>query len=316
MDTGKVKVNVQRINTNRISPFNKIAISRYSVVTVLLCLFSMQFVSAADAPSYYFITGEFGHAKLELRVNDIPVFKDAASDIAVVTVPVNHALISQKNTIKISLSPDKSGKFRSESTVQLHITRAASTDGRTNKKIIRTLDLKNLSDKNTKADSSFILNRNGKSLDVTTELDLGKVFPTWGWQEGVTIKTSKENFESLLAEYRSIHALLDKKDSKALEKKLALKIDDFQKYNFIKSAEDAKKKVTYNELFNEPSNKLIPLWEKNMNLQVFANGKLARIADPDGDSPIVFLMGEKGGTAFVVKLIFMKDKSGNWKVVR
>ena len=74
--------------------------------------------------------------------------------------------------------------------------------------------------------------------------------------------------------------------------------------------------MTYDDILADKTAKLIPLWKNNMHLQIFASGKLARIADPDGDSPIVFLLGKDGNTAYVVKLLFMKNQRGEWVVVR
>ena len=130
------------------------------------------------------------------------------------------------------------------------------------------------------------------------------------------IKPSHSEFESLMKAYQHLHELLLTKNKNELEKQLSIKIREYAQYYFTGSIDKARNHVTYDDILADKTAKLIPLWKNNMHLQIFASGKLARIADPDGDSPIVFLLGKDGNTAYVVKLLFMKNQRGEWVVVR
>ena len=66
---------------------------------------------------------------------------------------------------------------------------------------------------------------------------------------------------------------------------------------------------------NDTSLKLHDFWEQNMFLDVYANGKMARIIDADNDQPILFV-DEESGTLHLHKFGFYKNKEDKWIMIR
>lgn len=286
-------------------------------ITIILFCFINPVLAAKPMQQFFYLHGQFSEVKVEIRVNDIPVLVDGTEDMSSVSMPINDALVSGQNTVDVMLTPSgANAKFTSACSMSLEIIRSASMTRSAERHAIGSLDIEDCSDTKALSQRYPGVTQSNNRMTYSIKIDAGDIFPRWAWQDGLDIKQDQAEFDSLLKAYSDIHALFQAKDAKALEQRLSLKTDEFKQCFFAESIDAAKKRVLYTELLQDKSAKLQPLWKKNMQLQLFAHGKLARIADPDGDSPIIFLTGESGNTAYVVKLIFMKNQHGDWVVVR
>jgi hypothetical protein len=160
-----------------------------------------------------------------------------------------------------------------------------------------------------------------KRVEATAQrmaVERGATFPaphaTWAWLKGPAVEADKRAAASLLDEVRRLHAALQKKDKRlvqgmtaqrARELAIACHVDEqaaHEMLGLLRRMDDKERKVSAFRV-------------EGMRMEVFGNGRLARLADEDGDGPISFVVGD-GALAEYVKATFCKDERGRWLMVR
>ncbi len=142
-------------------------------------------------------------------------------------------------------------------------------------------------------------------------------FPRWEWQDGQLIEDTKENYKSLLESYRNEYVIHQKQDLFALKQStrklaevqmLVNYYDDIEKaYDTLNLEESWRNKDQdlFEFIENEKSKKL------HLKLDIFANGKLARIVSNTGTQPIMYIVN-KARITIKYKFSFYKNKQGEW----
>jgi hypothetical protein len=89
---------------------------------------------------------------------------------------------------------------------------------------------------------------------------------------------------------------------------------DVQSAFFLPDLEEAWRVIGVDALARNPMATLKPL-NTDVTLDVFANGRLARLVDPKGESPLCFYEGDTGLDAYVAAW-FCKSPTGGWTIIR
>jgi len=289
--------------------------TKFIHILIVLILMLLSIKGNASDSKYFYINLELEQITATIRVNDIPVFKDYVDHRTEVSIPINYALINKLNSIQIALADRVNG---SEFTARAYFSYNLGSKNALDEYALESIDSFRFVAAKVSHDglpTNYKLISQDDKVVVNRAFNVGNIFPQWEWLGGMSIENDSAAFDSLLNEYKKLYVNFKNKNEKLLIKKTSLKAKEYKQYYFLNSIEDAQNKTGYSDVMNSNNAKLVPFWEKGMELDVFANGKLARIADGDGDSPIVYLIGD-GNTAYVVKVIYMKDIEGRWQIIR
>ncbi|MCA9708337.1 MAG: hypothetical protein KDK70_20980 [Myxococcales bacterium] len=136
-------------------------------------------------------------------------------------------------------------------------------------------------------------------------------FPRWAWEDGLTIADDDSTHAALLAEYERVWSLLLARDVAGIEQLQQTKAAEYQAAYYLDAARlrDALPLV---DLMQSEDLRLQPLL-RDLELRVFGEGRLARLVDEDGDSPIVFV--GPGEIGYFVELTYARTDDG-WRLVR
>lgn len=137
-------------------------------------------------------------------------------------------------------------------------------------------------------------------------------FPSWAWERGQTITADDQTHAALVAEYERVWGLLQARDEAAIEQLQATKAAE---YRIAYHLDDAglREALPLTDLMQSEDLQLQPLAKDDLELRVFGEGRLARLADGDGDSPIVFV--GPGEVGYFVELTYCRT-DGGWLLVR
>lgn len=142
------------------------------------------------------------------------------------------------------------------------------------------------------------------TAERTIELPAG--LPAASWRDADELKPDDETFMALYGEYQRLWKLLDTRDTEAVISFFRPKIDAIAAaYGYTEAeAIDAIKVVN---MMRDDSIQLQPLWNRDLDIEIFGNGRLARIVDEDGDSPLYF-QEKDGSLDHYVRLLFLLQK--------
>jgi len=285
-------------------------------------------ITIPDKPVCFFKL-DFFELACEVRLNDVPVFFDQEGGEAIIEVPINEYILSGLNSININLIPAYGDDgFKTNSLLDLKLCLRNKGDSR---EIQHTLwhgnyypyELACVDLDNTKLDQLqsqcshpyHINNQALKSVGVNSEFEVDLNLPLWKWLSGEDINNNEENFNSLLHEYKKLYEMLKNKELNNLNNYTLQKANEFASAYFLGDDTEGQHLAGLSSIVTNSDQKLNKFWQKGMSLTTFANGRLACIADSDGDGPILYLVGS-GNTANVLKLIYYKDSNQNWRLIR
>ena len=166
---------------------------------------------------------------------------------------------------------------------------------------------KALSFPNYRIEQQIIATRN--SLPVQSN------YPRWAWQDGQTIKDTPENYNSLLEAYREIYEAFERKDREKLLKLHAARSKEYAIAYYLNGVEAGHDFMNTGRILEKPDTKLLQFHTNHSMLDVFSNGKMARIIDISQYHPIVFRNTENG-LLHRLKFGFYKNKAGKWIMIR
>lgn len=143
------------------------------------------------------------------------------------------------------------------------------------------------------------------------DIGMRSPFPLWAWERGRRIEDDEETHAALLAEYQRVWNLLVARDEAAIEQLQQTKAAEYQAAYYLDTAQlrDALPLV---DLMQSEDLQLQPLVEE-LELRVFGEGRLCKLVDEDGDSPIVFV--GPGEVGYFVELTYCRTDDG-WLLVR
>lgn len=143
------------------------------------------------------------------------------------------------------------------------------------------------------------------------DIGMASPFPQWAWLSGQSIKDDDATRYALLAEYRRVWGLLQARDVAAVERLFSLKATEYRAAYYLDDAQlrDALPVV---DLMQSDELTLQP-FDSDVDLEVFGDGRMARLVDEEGDSPLLLVSAE--GVAYYVGLTYCRI-DGRWQLVR
>ena len=153
----------------------------------------------------------------------------------------------------------------------------------------------------------------GPGVKMTREVDIPLPFPKWAWFDGDQIPDNEETKQELIKQYQKIWDALNNQNIQSLAPEFQQRIKEYaqayyvpeKKMNFVNDLQEAQK---------DPQKKLGDFIPKYEYLQVFGDGKLARLTIWDGTEAIYFNHKDKD-LSDNYDFVFMK-KDGKWQVIR
>lgn len=280
---------------------------------------------------YYGIKLDLAQVGVDIRVNDIPVYYDDQKGQLNVDLAVPSSIIDGKNEIKIIAFPpfmDESNKVKMEKflpdsvvTVDLYVQEIDDPENKI--EILSSLSIKFddnhqaiVLDKNESEHSKVIQKTTDKSI-ITKTFNVVSPFPRWSWQDGKNIENTKENYTTLLAAYKEIHDAYSNKDKESIFKFYNERAKEIALAYHLNGAKEGHIKISTGEDMLDDSLELYTFWDQNMILDVYGNGKLARIIGNTEPSihPVIYLDRE-AGLLHKHKYGFYKSKDDKWIMIR
>ncbi|MBL1276787.1 MAG: hypothetical protein COB30_011930 [Ectothiorhodospiraceae bacterium] len=142
-------------------------------------------------------------------------------------------------------------------------------------------------------------------------------FPRWEWQDGQIIEDTEENYKSLLEAYRKEYVIHQNQDLPALKESTKKLAETLMLVKYITDFDKAYDSLNLEESWKSEEQELFKFIEgetsKNLRLKldVFANGRLARIVNETGAQPILYIV-KKARMTIEYNFSFYKNKKGEW----
>ncbi|MEM7155191.1 MAG: hypothetical protein AAF799_20250 [Myxococcota bacterium] len=143
------------------------------------------------------------------------------------------------------------------------------------------------------------------------DIGMASPFPQWAWLGGESITDDDATRIALLAEYRRVWGLLQARNVAAVEQLFSLKATEYRAAYYLDD-DQLRDALPVVDLMQADELTLQP-FETDVELEVFGDGRLARLVDDEGDSPILMLSAD--GVAYYVGLTYCRI-DGRWQLVR
>jgi len=302
----------------------------YFTIFLLLIMSNFTMAESKYKKPYYGIKLDLTQVGVDIRLNDIPIYYDDEKGQLSVDLPATTSVINGKNELKIIAFPpyiddeNKMDKFLPGAEVSVTLYVQEYDDQSNTKETLSNISIKYNNDHKAEiltssydseqSEAKFIKNTtNSTIVNRTAEFKSG--FPTWQWQSGVDIENTKDNFNTLLSAYKNIYSSFKEKNSAKVKDLYKNRAKETAIAFYLENIEQGHSKISTGEDMNDPSLKLHDFWLENMFLDIFANGKMARIIDKDNDQPILFV-DKESGTLHLHKFGFYKNKNNEWILIR
>ncbi len=280
---------------------------------------------------YYGIKLDLAQVGVDIRLNDIPIYFDDQKGQLTVDLPAPASIIDGENELKIiAFTPylDEANKEKMDVflpgavvTVELYVQ---EIDGPANKKeILSSLSIRfndehlvEISNPENTHNNSINLSTKEKAI-ATQIFNIESSFPRWAWQDGQTITDTKDNFDSLMIAYKEIHDALASKDKKNVFSLYDARASETAIAYHLSDTNEGHRKISTGQDMENNDLELYTFWEKDMVLDIYANGKLARVIGNTEPSiqPIIFL-DRDSGNLHLHKFGFYKSTDGKWILIR
>jgi len=276
----------------------------------------------------YVIRFDISGAAAEIFLNDIPVYWHKKQSKINSEISVPDSMLNGKNTLKVrTYATNKEGfNYREGAVVNIALNiRESSAALSTNKPLLKlNLELDkeegDILKSNIASNTSPSITRyKDNELVIENSIDISHPFNNWAWQNGKTIEESEQNRLSLLAAYNSIYLALKNEDMASLKALYSNAADEYQKAYFLSSIDSAYEFMSTGDHFGNKDWSLPPLEENlkrfDFKLDVYGNGKLARIVNERGQAPIVYINHSSGVVNFL-KFGFYLNNNNEWIMIR
>ena len=311
---------------------------------VLLGLLIMQ-----DAQSIEYKSPEF-RLKLavtgvgvDIRLNDISVEFDDQGGHSTMIFDVNESIIAGMNELKVIVFPffeDRDDQFLQTTSyheeAEVKATLLVNEKGDEERQTIlsqihlkprlpldeivvidnKEIKLERVSVDNKSQPLSFpYVTYNHQIVASQKTLPVQDNYPRWAWQDGKNIENTKDEFDSLLLMYKKIHEAHKRGDKNEL---ITLQNDaaiEFSKAYGLSGVNEGHNFIGTGEILNNNNYELHELHTDGSKLDVFANGKLARIVDAGFYHPVVYLHKTED-LIYKLKFAFYKNQNNEWVMIR
>lgn len=284
-----------------------------------------------DKPIFYL---KFTHANtdMEVRLNDIPVLELDSSGTTSSEKPVPETIVDGENDLVVTLSPleDEEGLSGNNSSAEASLIVREKDAALSQYETLIHLHI------DAAEDESDVLAKcneeNGESPPVLVEYNnqvlaakrsttINPPYPRWEWQDGVSIEDTQENYNELLEQYKKIHTALSNGDMDVIKDLYSAAANEFASAYHYDDVEEGHRIINTGE-FADDSDWELGSIEASIDggladrLDIYANGKLARIVDADGDELLIAYRRTDGELFSFQKFGFYKSKQGEWIMIR
>ena len=277
---------------------------------------------------YYGIKLNLVDVGVDIRLNDIPIYFDEEKGQLSVDLPAPSSIINGDNELKIIAflpyidDENKMEKFSAGSEVNISLYIQEYDDPENKKEILSKISIK-FNEKNeailidtdkNPVKATFKLNNNEKVI-ATRHISINSNFPKWQWESGQKILDNEENYNSLLKAYKEIYTSFKNNDTDKIFKLYANRAKEVTTAYYLSDISEGHNKISTGKDVSDSSLELYDFWTEGMKLDVYADGKMARIINKDTTQPIIFVDRE-AGAIHTHKFGFYKNKENKWVMIR
>ena len=280
-------------------------------------------LNEAIALQYFGISLEVADMSVEVRVNDIPVFYESNAGKTSVEIATPENIVDGENTLSVYIFPpylpdedERMDVFPAHANVKATLYHQDSPSARYELATI-TAQLSAQGDLQVEGERATLHPLNDRTMHyrAITRFSIDSPFPRWAWQEGMYIDASQENFNSLLQAYKQIHHALKEKDEESIRSLYSLRAQEITAAYQLDGIEEGYVKLSVGKDMMDERLTLYDMFLENMEIEVLAKGKMARIVDYDKDQPIYFYE-EDAGLLHLHRFLFYLDKNKGWIMIR
>jgi hypothetical protein len=283
----------------------------------------------SDQP-IYFLQLRISHCAYDVRVNDCPVTRNLKGLPVTATYPLNLWLVRGENELTIELLPLKGQRIVDTSaTFQAFLELGDKQKPDSEPPVVGEFVAKeakgsatslpeNSNNSASRVYAQYLARETRSDGRVTYSFKFNAAVPTerWVWSNGKVMFATESVKSELLGVLSSAWQLLDKKNIDALADWFAVRNRELAAAKYKSYDEERRATIDrYRDYLNDTSLRLDPLWTKDLTVSVFGHGKLARLDDKYGESPLYFANKDYSVLANVV-IIFYRDSTGKLIPIR
>ena len=296
------------------------------ILKLILMTGLLTMTNYTQADSFFGVDLDLVNVGVEIRVNDIPIYDDSEAGQLTVELPSPESIINGVNVLTVFASrPERDEEVVESYELGAYVSaKLFRQDNNGDKQVLATLNLQlNREGELEPVKESILSDQNpvfvdlgNKAASLAVFAEIKSPFPQWLWQTGSEIENNQETFDSLLKVYREVYDALAAKDQTLLEKLYAKRAEEIAAAYSLNGVAEGHEKISTGKDALNPKLELLEFFEKNQELQIFGNGKLARIIAPDaGVQPIVYLQ-RNPTLAHIHKFMFYKNEKNQWVMIR
>jgi len=141
-------------------------------------------------------------------------------------------------------------------------------------------------------------------------------FPRWIWETGETIPDNDQMRDELTDKLRELWTIFRDKRLSVLGSRFDTRDSELALATYGNlEAERNDTFRTYSALVNDTGRPLQPFFKRKLTLKIYAGGKLARIENEYGDSPIYFMDPQANVISFIT-IMFARIPNRGWVAIR
>ena len=286
--------------------------------------------SLANSVPYFGVDIDLHNVAVDVRVNDIPVYFDEKRGQLTVEVPAPGSIVDGENTLSLvtGFPYEKSNIAQSYEEGAYASVTLFRQDGDSAKENLSSIMVKFTPDgielaetqnylTKKKSNPELVLSKNGEVV-LNESVNVKSPFPRWAWQDGKNIENNQENYDSLVETYREIHTAMAAKDAVKIEQLYAQRAKETALAYSLPGEKEGHKKISTGK---DMTNDKLSLYQfrtdyKEIRLDVFANGKMARILNNRRRHQPILFTEPAARLMHFHKFSFYLNKDNQWVMIR
>ncbi len=277
-------------------------------------------------PLLYQLDMDVGGCRFDVRWNDVPVLRRAEPRTVTVDLPLNPWVVTGENVLSVEVRPpadDAAGYHRTARCEALVFARPLRD--RTAARV--PLGGVVFRGRDAAAGTGFesspgapdeppvrVEGARGGGTRGSRILRLDTPFPPWRWRNARSIQASPVVRTELERAYARLWEALARKDVAAVRRILAPKAVELATAYHAGGEEEGHELLRVLEVMDDADYELQPLAFDGMALDVFGDGRLARIVDPEENGPLRLVHRDEH-VGCVIEVTWCLD-TGGWTAIR
>jgi hypothetical protein len=149
---------------------------------------------------------------------------------------------------------------------------------------------------------------------VERTIPLETPFPAWTWMTATVIPDTPGVRARIVQELQTFHRALATRDEKAVRAAVRRKAREMSRA-FHTEEEEGYALLDIFDYMADPEMTLLPFDEQALELEMLADGRMARLVNPDGFGPIAYRLKEFPAAAYV-NTVYCLDDHARWIQIR